>query len=78
MSDRGSKRRQNKQKSAENDNPEVIQNILNKRFLCGKCESEVVDNPSSDGEESVNCTVCRSWYHRQCTNLGQEAFRVLT
>ena len=52
-------------------------NHSSKKYLCGKCENDVVDNPPLEGDQSINCNRCKQWFHHKCTELTPEEFQIL-
>ena len=38
-------------------------------YLCGKCAGLIEDNPATEQQESVECSQCQLWFHKQCARL---------
>ena len=38
-------------------------------YLCGKCADVIEDNPTSEQQESVECSQCQLWFHRSCAHI---------
>jgi hypothetical protein len=44
-------------------------------YPCGICDQVCKDEPSTVGEESIACDLCKSWFHYGCANIsGTEIF----
>lgn len=49
-------------------------------FTCPTCEEQIVEaSEVSDGQDAIECEgLCRSWLHRKCAGLSEEAFITAT
>ena len=43
--------------------------ILPPIYLCGACQNDCLNDPSSKEEESIECTGCHLWFHLKCVKL---------
>ena len=48
-----------------------------KKFKCGKCRKDIADTPKNEDEDSIMCSKCNIWIHRNCTLLDSDEFRIL-
>ena len=48
-----------------------------RKVKCGKCKEDIAEAPKREEEESIMCSKCNIWFHRYCTSLDEEEFRVL-
>ena len=64
-------------KTKENSEDPKSKLNLTKTYLCGDCNKNILDNATSDAEESIECSVCNKWYHSGCTPLSQSVFDIM-
>ena len=46
--------------------------------LCGSCKEEIVEEPETHLEKSMECECCMKWYHTQCGKLSEMKFNAIT
>ena len=39
-------------------------------YLYGKCARLIEDNHATEQQESVECSQCQLWFHKQCARLA--------
>ena len=54
--------------------PKGTKGVLTKKcirlmYICNICQEECVDEPKTHSETSIECSVCKSWVHSNCTNI---------
>ena len=68
--------RQKGRKSNQSQAAQATQ-INMKKFKCGRCRKEIADVPKKEEDESIMCSKCNTWFHRNCTSLDTDEFRIL-
>lgn len=47
-------------------------------YLCGKCNRTITDDPQNGEENSIQCFICRKWFHqKRCTDLSDQSYQFL-
>ena len=64
-------------KSKNIDNDHIKLNIA-KTYLCGNCSKDIIENAENKQDESIECTICCKWFHRDCTPLTSQVFDIMS
>ena len=46
--------------------------------LCGVCKEDVLDEPQTYEEKSIECECCLKWFHSNCGQLEENKFNAIT
>ena len=73
----GSSRANRKTAKSKNNDNDIKINIA-KTYLCGTCTKEEIENAENKKDESIECTICCKWFHRDCTPLTSQVFDIMS
>ena len=46
--------------------------------LCGSCNEEILEQPETHQEKSMECECCMKWYHTECGKLNEMKYTAIT